>query len=309
VNVFELAQAVAAVENKQATNQSILIYGPPKIGKTRLAATLAKVPEVTSVTYFGAENGHATIVDMVRTGVLTEEEAKKIIIINMVDTPEQAVAWDTVVKCLVVQKAFNICEVHGRVECPHCKAQEVATKTKLSWQAFDLKKLRSTDWVILDSGSQIADSAMNYIQKGVSYDIKAGYEEYGFQGRVMTDILTVVQSAQYCNYCVITHELLMDARDDDKKMLSEVKLKDMFSKLYPLVGSKPFSMKVGKYFGHVIYMERKINKPSGGSAFMYKPDVVTGSRSGMRLEDETEMDFRYVFEKMGWTAWKRPATK
>ena len=65
------AKAASAVP----TNHAILIYGPPKSGKTRLVGTAAKIPEVQNIYFFSLENGHEVLIHECD---LTEAEMEKI---------------------------------------------------------------------------------------------------------------------------------------------------------------------------------------------------------------------------------------
>ena len=305
MKLSDIASAVRSLEQKAAKHQSILIYGDPRTGKTRFAATVAKIPEVKRVFFFDTENGSDSLELMARDGSLTSEEAEKIHVIRIVDLPETPIAIDTIIQCLVVQKPVKLCEAHGRRECPACKGR---TKED-EWQTFDIKSLTPHDWIIIDTGSQVGISAYNFATKGMNYEEKAGFDEYGMMFRMLSDIFTVIQAAPYCNYIVTAHQLVFDKKDTEKTAASQQVAQGLFSKLYPLIGTRAFSIGAAKYFGTVIYLEKKMNKHSGGSSSTYKSDVITGSRVGMRIEDETMLDFRLVFSKLGLTAWKPPVVE
>jgi hypothetical protein len=53
---------------------------------------------------------------------------------------------------------------------------------------------------------------------------------------------------------------------------------------YPLVGSVNFSRGIGKYFGYIIYKHIELNKFKQGSNPMYKPKILTGTRTGVSIE-------------------------
>ncbi len=299
-----LAKAVHEIGAKNARHNSWLVYGDPKSGKTRLLATLAKVPEVRSIWWFDTENGSETLTGMVREGVLTEEEAAKVTIIKMVDLPESAVAMDTILKCLVDHKKQpqKICDTHGRVNCPECLKVTGAT-----WTVFDVTKLTAQDWVVVDTVSQFGISCMNYATKGWGYDTKPGFDEYGMTGRMNGDLGTVLQAAPYCNYAVTAHQLMFEDKDTEKRMGDDARLNEKFGKVYPMWGTKNFSVLCGKFFDTVFFLEKKVRTHSGGSSSTYKADTITGSRTGIALEKAAALDMRYVFHQLGMTAWVPPA--
>lgn len=299
-NIAELAAAVNDLTKQQALkrNHSILIYGDPKEGKTRLGATIAKVPSVRQVHWFDAENGSDTIIAMVRDGILSMEQAAKITLYKMFDIPSHPVSFDTILKSIVVAKPVKLCVPHGRVNCPAC----LSLKDKGSWQEFDVNKLTKDDWVVVDSGTTIAHSAMMYLMKGSNYESKPGWDEFGPQGRMLMDILTVMQSAVPCNYMLITHKLIMEEKDVEKKLLQERTAEKLYSGIFPQMGSKNFSLTIAKYFGHIIYCHRKLGKHVAGSSTTYNEEILAGSRTGMRIEDAASADLSLVFDKLGLAA-------
>jgi len=294
--MFDLVEIAAAVNEGvyEIQGHTLLVYGGPKTGKTRLSATIAKLPWVRNVHYFGFENGHDTLITMTRKGDLSQEAAKKIHIYRIKDTPDKSRAMEIALKGFVSEHKGRLCKEHGRFECLECQPKkDFASVEWLSKSiAFDVKTLTHDDWVIFDSGTQLAASCLAYITKGRDYDFKPGWDEYGQLGRMLTDFCSYVQAAARCNFMVLTHELVLENNELEKK-----------DKFYPLFGTKPFSLTVAKFFGTVIHLELNMRKHSGASASTFKDSVVSGSRVDMRIEDEAQLDFSLVWPKLGL---KRP---
>lgn len=291
-NLAELAKLAQALTVEETPCESILVYGDSKTGKTQMVATIAKSKLIDKIYWFNLENGAATLSRMVLDGKLTEEEASKIIMINITDTKEKPYGYETMAKVYTVFRDQEICEAHGRVKCPVCIKDEIKT----GWLRFNLKELGKRDCVVLDSGSQFANSIMASLTQGQEIGFKPGWDEYGVQGRVLTDCLSSVQAA-WTNHIWITHQISVDNPDDINK---DDKLKR--DKYYPLVGTKGFSVSIAKYFGSVCYLSKKLNKHVGGSSTTYSDNMITGSRIGMKLEDDIGLQhFHEVFEnaKMG----------
>lgn len=272
MKLSQLAQAIATI----SPNHSILIYGPPKSGKTKLVGTAAKIPEVDRIFWFDAENGAETLLHM----GLSPEELDKVTLYKLPDTRENPIAIETMLKAFSTKKPSSICDMHGKVDCAECK------KNGLPATDFFLPSLTHNDLVVIDSGSQLGDSALNAACLGKDSNYKPGWDEYGLQGKWLGDILSVIQQAKNTNFVVITHEITLE--DDDKK-----------DKVFPLMGSKNFSMKAPKYFGTVAYVSKKMNKHVAGSSSTYRGDVLTGSRVNAVLEKAAEPDMRQILVEGG----------
>lgn len=273
MKLSELAKAVT----KQQPNHSILIYGPPKTGKTRLIGTAAKLPEIHRILWFDTENGAETLMNM----GLTEQEMAKIILFKLPDTRENPVAIETMLKAFSAKQPINICDEHGVVNCVLCKQDG-----KFTGEAFRLADCNHNDLVVIDSGSQLGDSALNAACKGKSVEFKPGFDEYGAAGKWLADICSVIQQAHHTNFVVATHEIALEGDDGKDRM-------------YPLLGTKNFSMRVAKFFGTVVYTHMKMNKHVAGSSSTYRSDVLTGSRLNAKIESSATPDMRSILIEGG----------
>ena len=302
-NLAELAAASHALS--VPTNHTLLIYGDPKSGKTRLAATLAKIPQVRRVYFFDGENGSDTLLTMARTGILSTPEAEKIVLIKVLDTPDHPYFIETVLRSFFPAqgKSVRICSAHGRAECPVCIQKKVTGEGE--WTPFDIGELGHNDWVVIDSGTQLANSAIESVTKGFAYTTKFGFNEYGPQGRMLTDILTLIQAAP-TNFCVICHQVVLKEgqyEEETTNTKGEAVTKKAFLsndvKFYPLMGTKPFSLTVAKFFGTVMYTDMRLRKHVAGSSSTYNSDMITGSRLGIAIEKAEAADLSIVLPQAG----------
>ena len=74
---MKLSQLLKA-SNQIKPNHSILLYGPPKTGKTQLVGTAAKIKEFDKIVWIDLENGSETLLHM----GLKPEELEKIELIR-----------------------------------------------------------------------------------------------------------------------------------------------------------------------------------------------------------------------------------
>lgn len=259
---MKLTAAARAANTLQKDNHSILVYGPPKTGKTAFVATAAKIPEIGTIYWIDTENGLSTILNM----GLTENELAKFKVYKIPDTKDNPRAIETVLKMLTSKAKVRVCDEHGIVACAIC-----AKIPNYAGEDFLLSDCRHNDLVVIDSGSQLGTSALNAACLGKGDLYKPQFDDWGNVGKWLTDILLVVQQSQYTNMVVITHELSHEGEDKVERV-------------YPLMGSKPFSTNVGKYFGTVVYAHIKLGKHGAASSSTYRPNVITGSRLNIKLE-------------------------
>lgn len=261
MNLLQLKKATAVVQ----PNHSIMIYGPPKGGKSRLVGTAAKIKQLKRIFWIDIENGVETLLNM----GLTDEELSKITIIKIADTRDNPIALETILKAFTSKTPVDICEAHGRVDCADCKK---AGGPSIKWH---LGMCTHDDLVVLDSGSQLGDSALAAACLGKPNMFKPTFDEYGMVNKWLGDVCSVIQQCVNTNFVVITHDTVL--KDDENK-----------DRIFPLFGSTQFSMKCAKFFGTVVYVHKKMNKHTAGSGSTYRSDLLTGSRVGIALESSKE---------------------
>lgn len=280
--IADLAAAVNGAHEVEARNtQSFLFYGPPKTGKTTLAAQIAEADEIDRVWLLDYENGYEAILTAYREGRLSKKALDKIILIRIPDTREDPNAVRTTLKTIASPKsAANICDEHGVVECTECK------KSGGTFTKFQMSAMTKRDVIIMDTLSQLGTSAMNLACLGKPVEFKPGFDEFGVQGKYLSDILTVVQAAPYCIIICCTHVQLIE--DDDGQ-----------DKYFPLCGTRNFSMNTAKYFGNVVFLERKLGKLKASSTIA-NSKTMAGSRLGMVLDKQKELNIVEALRETGF---------
>lgn len=249
-----------AVIQKKA--QHICIFGDPKSGKTMLAASVASF--FRRVIWISMDNGHSVVFKR------PKEELEKFEFIILPDTRSFPVAIDTCQK-LVDGRPTHICNRHGQVECATCKREKVGEE---DWTDINFSTLQLDEVVVFDHGSQLSDSAMNFVMKGKSLDTKPEWPDYAYQGALLSKVLMNIQQAPY-NCIFITHTCETEMEDGSKRLV-------------PMCGTVNFSRNMGKYFDHIIYCRVGNKKHAFGSATTYLASVLTGSREDIVLEGQNK---------------------
>jgi len=241
-------------EKKLSKTHRVLVFGEPKSGKTEIVGGLSKEFDLL---YFDLENGFATLLK------LPPAQQERIDLVSIPDTKVFPIAIETMLK-VVTGMRTEICEKHGKVNCPLCK------KESLPMQVVELNALPDTTIVVVDSLTQLANSAMNHLTKAQDDTYKPEWTDYRNQGQLMDKFLSQIQQAAY-NICCITHVV-------------ETELEDGRKKLVPVAGTTAFSRNTAKYFDHVVFCEVKNRKHNFASSTLYSNTVVTGSRTGIEVE-------------------------
>lgn len=253
--------------------RKILVYGPPKSGKTDLVGRLA---EKKRLWWLDLEDGVKTLLKSPR---MKKEWFDNIELFSIPDTQIAPVAVETILKIIKGAKV-DICHSHGIVGCPRCKSNGKG------FSSLELAAFTNNDVLVLDSGSQLAMSAMNWITRkhiqAENYDYKPDWDDYSKQGRILDRIFSICQQAPF-NIVVITHEQAVEM--EDKKV-----------KLVPIGGTSQFSKTFAKYFDDVVYVDRVNGKHKAASSTTYSNSIVLGSRSGVALETDDVPNLLKLFD-------------
>lgn len=243
----------------------ILVYGPPKSGKTELVSQLSKH---FNLLWFDLENGYTTLLK------LPPEQQARIELISIPDSRVYPIAVETMLKVIRGDKVA-ICEKHGKITCMLCKAESAPTAT------VELNELGPDTVVVIDSLTQFSNSCVANITKAQPDDYKMDYADWGNLKVLVDKFLSQVQAAKFSTVC-ITHE-------------EEVEMEDGKNKLVPVCGSSKSSRNTAKYFDDVVYCEVKNKKHSFGSSTGYSMNAITGSRAGVSLENSAVPELYELF--------------
>jgi adenosyl cobinamide kinase/adenosyl cobinamide phosphate guanylyltransferase len=251
-----------------STTHRVLIFGAPKSGKSQLASSLASQ---YNLLWFDLENGYGTLLK------LPKDQQEKIELISIPDSKTFPIAIETMLK-VVTGNECNICEEHGKVSCPICSKVESA-----KWSKVCLKELSSDTVVVIDSLSQLSNSAIAFITKGQPDDYKMEFSDWGNLRAIVEKFLSQIQQARY-NIVCISHE-------------EEVEMEDGRKKIVPVCGSSKSSRNTAKYFDHVLYCELKNKKHITASSTTYANNILTGSRTDIVMDQDVNPTLLSIFKK------------
>jgi len=258
----------------------VVLFGAPFTGKSLLAGKLA---EYYKLIWVDIENGKDTLFQ------LPAEWQARIEIISIPDTRSYPMGIETCLK-MVKQKCV-ICEEHGKVGCMLCQREE---KPVVVTDLPNMKDLETI--VVFDSMTQLTNSAIANITKGEPDDYKLDYDDWGNLGKLLDIFLSHIQQSGY-HVIVISHEI--EALTEGKK-----------AKLVPVAGTRNFARNAAKYFDHVVYAEVKNNKHFFSSSTATGTTILTGSRTGVAIEDwGQEASLLQIFKPELYPESSKPTTE
>lgn len=300
MNLLQLSKELQ--KNPVGKRWNMLIYGHPRSKKTGLAATIALRPEIKKVWWFDLENGIQTLSWLVRTGKMAPEIAEKIITIRVADNPKQQLAYETVAKALSVRGLQRFCEAHGR-EIANCIAggSEDCCKDGDPFVEYDLGKIGEDEVIVFDGGTNLGDSVINYVMRKEDMGSKPSLEQYGHIRRILAPLFQYIRAARQ-NIIMTAHAVPLEmVKGSDTDIFNPIKdgAVNTVQKLFPSVGSAPFSVTVGGYFQNIVYTDIALRKHVAHSDVMAIPNVLTGSRNGWKIEAEKgETDLGILFDRI-----------
>jgi hypothetical protein len=245
----------------------VLVYGGPKVGKTQLVSELAKQFKLI---WFDLENGYQTLLK------LMPDVQANIELICIPDSKVFPIAIETMLK-VVTGKPMEICEEHGKVACPLCK------KDSLPFASVCLATTPLDTIVVIDSLTQLTNSAIAFITKAQPDDYKMDFSDWGNLKAIVEKFLSQIQVAGY-NIVCISHE-------------EEVEMEDGRKKIVPVCGSSKSSRNTAKYFDHVVYCDVRNKKHGVSSSTVASNNILTGSRTDIELEKSVVPSLLDIFQK------------
>jgi hypothetical protein len=269
--------------HKPHAARHVMVYGPPKVGKTLAILMLLKFGY--KLWYIDGEDGIKTAFGVnPETGKpwFTDEELSRVELIRLPDTMIYPIMGETVLK-IIKGGDVSVCHTHGKVSCPLCSKNPEAHITVINVDKFGPK-----DILVMDSVTQLGNSFIFHIkqkeiQKGVmADDLKLDWDEWQKQGFLLDRVFSIVQNAPW-NCVVASHEEM-------------AKMTDKTENIAPKMGTRNFSRNSAKYFDDVVYLDKVNNKLKMFSSAQYKDNVITGSRSGKLVEKENSRGLIELFE-------------
>lgn len=250
----------------QSARTKVLVYGAPKSGKTAIVGKLAEFG--FTLHWLDLENGIKTLLN---PAILDPKFRKNVNVISVPDHRLYPIAIDTV-RDIFRGGLKRICSAHGKVSCPLCIK---ATDAKHS--EIDIAKLGATDILVIDSLSQLANSAMNKgilkeLQKPGGEEYKRTFVDYGVQGALMEQVLSFLQVADI-NTIAISHELESESLEGREKIV-------------PVAGTRNFSLTSAKYFDTVVHCAIVNKQHRAFSSSTYSPTIITGSRLAIDIDEK-----------------------
>ena len=251
----------------QHTKTKVIVYGPPKSGKTALVGKLA---EHFNLHWLDLENGIKTLLN---PAMLDPKYRKNVNVISIPDHKLYPVAIDTV-REVMRGGLKKICQAHGKINCPLCAKAADAKHSEINILDF-----KANDILVLDSLSQLANSAMNKgilkeISKPGGEEYKATFHDYATQGALLEQVLSMIQVIDM-NIIVISHEV-------------ESEMTDGKDKIVPMAGTRNFSKMSAKYFDAAVYCTITNKVHRAYSSTSYAPNVLTGSRLPINVDNEKD---------------------
>ena len=246
----------------------ILVYGPPKSGKSQAVGKLAKD---FNLHWFDCEFG---------SDVLFKPDMKpyldNITLYRVPDSKKFPIAVQTLLKLFTAQKG-SICWAHGNFNCVACKKDKPTEVDEVDFSKFGPK-----DIFVIDSWSQVIMSMVGQITKNKPDDYKMERDDWLHLKQVVENLATMIQGAPF-HIVVISHEEV-------------VEMVDKTDKIVPVGGSRNTSRNFAQYFGEVVYMQVQNKKHKALSSTTASNQILTGSRSDTVLEKGEEIDLLQLFK-------------
>lgn len=245
--------------NFDAEPVQVMVYGPPKSGKTRIVGQLA---HDYNIIWFDGEGGGQTLTQ------LSKELQARINYFRVIDTPDKPNYIATALKVMTGQPV-KVCHMHGVVGCGHCLTKGLPSST------IELGKIDRDTIVVWDSLTQLTSSAFFKTADAGNVDIekfkdKFEFDHWGYQGGLLNKYLNMVQGATWHN-AVISHEAVIELEDKSEKVM-------------PAGGTRNQTRNVARFFGHAVYVSVENMKHNALSSTTGKNKILAGSRTAINVD-------------------------
>lgn len=234
-----------------AQTHRVLIYGPPKSGKT---FSIGKLAETHKIHYLSLENGYTTFFN---PECVDPQFRPNINIYPIKDIPESPVVALTLDN-LFRNGEVTICDEHGKIGCAKCK------KANVNFTTLDMYALTSKDILVLDSITQWTSSIGFYINKD-NPDKKFEFDDWRKIGLYLDRGLSRIQLLDNTNVICISHE-------GDSKSVAGVE------RVVPAAGTRTFSQNSARFFDGVYYCYQENKKHKIASKSTFNNVIQTGDR-------------------------------
>lgn len=270
-------------EYTDSARVKLLVYGPPKGGKTALVGKLAEAGFILH--FIDLDHGIKTLLN---PEMLKPQFRKNIQVYALPDHRMYPVAIDTV-RAILKGGLRKFCHSHGKLVCPICNKDAAA-----KWYEIDILKFTDKDILVIDTVSQLSNSAMNkVVHKDITdpktgEDYKATFNDYAKQGALMEEVFSLIQVMDV-NVICISHEVDSEKAESPKEYL------------VPVAGTRNASKLVAKYFDEVVYVNVVNKKHSVMNTSTSSSNVLTGGRSGVKLDllKDAEISLLPLFARLG----------
>lgn len=262
------------------TAQSVIVFGPPKAGKTELV--VGQLARHYKVIYVDLEKGRTTL------SKLSPELKKNIDVLAIKDNKDTPAAIDTAIKLAHGGKR-TYCMTHQKIGCVSCSTSK-DEEVRANLFDYEFNACSPEECVVVfDSFTQVCSSAKAHVGKGMNLEKeKFTFDHWAALGVLLERFLDYVQNSAF-NVVVITHEMGIEQEDG-------------FEKLMPSGGTKNFARTVPKYFDHIVYCHVKNKKHKAISGTTAENKILTGSRTGVEVDMDDPDSMARLLGKKGLAA-------
>lgn len=273
-------------EYKQKATYRFCLFGRAKVGKSALAAQLARIWKLH---WFDLEDGIKTALN---PQILAPEYWDNIHLYPIPSHSRIPMAAETLMKVIKGNECL-ICWKHGKVACPVCKKEKGDVINRICLQEFTVD-----DCLVIDSTTQLSTDvsfAVNPVIKNANepsdfvLDKDTGGKDFKYPMAVafILDRIFGTLQASNVNVVVISHEVMTEQLKDTGKVVKAGENQPAVGGevVFPAAGSRNFSRNFGRYFDMLIHLDVVNKQHRAFSSTTYSSNVQTGSRLPFNIED------------------------